>query len=109
MAELVCDTSPLQYLHQVGLLGVLPVLATGVLVPPAVAAEIAVGRGQGIDLPDLTAHHWITIRAPLDRFRSPLRSTSAPGSSKCSHWPGKKPAGSRVTIASRFAATDDAI
>jgi hypothetical protein len=65
LAELVCDTSPLQYLHQLGLLGILPDLSSGVLVPPAVVAEIAVGRGRGIDLPDLATQHWITIRAPV--------------------------------------------
>lgn len=65
MAELVCDTSPLKCLHQLGLLGILPDLSSGVLVPPAVVAEIAVGRGLGIDLPDLATQHWITIRAPV--------------------------------------------
>jgi predicted nucleic acid-binding protein len=60
----ICNTSPLQYLHQLGLLEILPALAGQVSIPPAVHREIAVGRAAGVDLPDLDALPWIRIRAP---------------------------------------------
>lgn len=71
MAEFVCNTSPLQYLHQVGLLGLLPDLAGTILVPPAVVAELAAGRSLGVDLPDLSALGWVAVRTPADRSAPP--------------------------------------
>ena len=49
----LCDTSPIQYLHQLELLHILPALAQGVIIPPAVVDEVAAGRALGVDLPDL--------------------------------------------------------
>lgn len=43
MPEIVCNTTPLQYLHQAGLLHILPALYDRILVPRAVADEIGVG------------------------------------------------------------------
>jgi hypothetical protein len=51
LAEAICDTSPLQYLHQIKHLDVLPSLATRVLVPPAVVDELQEGMRLGLDLP----------------------------------------------------------
>lgn len=62
MAEIICDTSPLQYLHQLGLLSLLPALARKIIVPSAVFAEIEIGRENAIDLPDLLSFDWIDIR-----------------------------------------------
>jgi predicted nucleic acid-binding protein len=64
LAELVCNTSPIQYLHQLGQLHLLHALATAVFVPPAVATEIARGITLGVNLPDLALLSWIDIRAP---------------------------------------------
>ena len=64
MSEVICNTSPLQYLHQVGLLHILPALAGRVVVPPAVIDELAVGRSRGVDLPDPAGLAWIDIRSP---------------------------------------------
>jgi hypothetical protein len=50
--EVISNTSPLQYLHQVGLLDLLPALYTRVTVMEAVAAELEDGRAAGIDLPN---------------------------------------------------------
>jgi len=44
LPEVICNTSPLQYLHQLGLLHVLPALAGQVVVPPAVVDELAEGE-----------------------------------------------------------------
>ena len=44
LPELISDTSPLQYLHQIGLLEILPELAEQVRVPSAVVNEPVKGR-----------------------------------------------------------------
>ncbi len=62
MAEIICNTSPLQYLHQLGLLHLLPALVEKLIVPTAVLAEIEIGRENAVDLPDLSTLDWIEIR-----------------------------------------------
>ena len=64
MPELICDTSALQYLHQLGLLHILKVLGEQVTVPPAVGAELAEGRARGIDVPKLSELEWLSMRSP---------------------------------------------
>ena len=64
MAEIISNTSPLQYLHQIAQLEILPVLCPTVLVPGPVVSEIEVGRSSGVDLPDLTRLPWITVMSP---------------------------------------------
>jgi len=64
LPEVVCNTSPLQYLHQLGVLHVLPALVRRVIVPPAVVDELDAGRAQGLVLPDPRALDWIAIRTP---------------------------------------------
>lgn len=64
MAEFICNTSPLQYLHQLDLLHLLPALMQRIIVPTAVAQEIEAGQKSGIDLPDLSALDWIQIKQP---------------------------------------------
>ncbi|HEX3530296.1 MAG TPA: hypothetical protein VH988_24810 [Thermoanaerobaculia bacterium] len=72
MHEVICDTSPLQYLFQLGLIDLLPALAGRVVVPPAVEAELAVGRSLGLQLPDLIALDWVfadqAARPPCHSF-----------------------------------------
>ncbi len=65
MPELICDTSALQYLHQLGLLHILKVLGEQVTVPPAVGAELAEGRARGIDVPKLSELDWLSMRSPI--------------------------------------------
>jgi len=64
LPEVVCNTSPLQYLHQLGLLHLLPALAGKVIIPSAVADELAVGRRAGIDVPEVELLEWIEVRQP---------------------------------------------
>jgi uncharacterized protein len=52
MPEVVSNTSPIQYLHQIGVLAILPALYSRVMVPRAVADEIGAGRAAGVNLPD---------------------------------------------------------
>ena len=59
MPEVVCNTSPLQYLHQIGQLRILPALA-----------------GSIIDL------NWIQIRAPISVKAASLIADLGPGESQ---------------------------
>ena len=79
MPEVISNTSPLQYLHQLGLLPVLPALAGRVIVPPAVLQELAVGRAQGINLPELIGMDWVTVRHPSSQAALPLVTDLGPG------------------------------
>lgn len=62
MPEVICDTSPLQYLYQTELLDLLPTMYTRVTVPGAVVSELAAGRGRGVSLPDPLSLDWIDVR-----------------------------------------------
>lgn len=71
MPEIICNTSPLQYLHQLNVLHVLRELVQTITVPPAVQQELETGhnvksyhinifysdedRGYIADIPDLEA------------------------------------------------------
>lgn len=79
MRELVCDTSPLQYLHQLGQLDLLPRLAGKVVVPPAVVMELAVGRAAGYDVPTPDALGWIEIIHPASESAERLIGNLGPG------------------------------
>jgi predicted nucleic acid-binding protein len=67
LAELICDTSALIALHQVGLLHILPALGPTVAMPAAVAQELATGRSEGHDAPDVASLKWLSIRTPAAR------------------------------------------
>jgi len=54
LSEVICNTSPLQYLDQLDMLHIFQALTEGVIVPPAVVHELAIGRAQGASLPDPT-------------------------------------------------------
>jgi len=60
----ISDTSPLQYLHQLGQLHLLPHFYHQVIMPPTVERELAVGRSLGIELPTLATFPWLRVRAP---------------------------------------------
>jgi predicted nucleic acid-binding protein len=79
LPEVICDTSPIQYLHQLGLLQILPALAEGVVIPPAVMDEVATGRTLGVNLPDLEELDWVTVRHPVSAAASPLVTDLGPG------------------------------
>ena len=65
MPEVISNTSPLQYLHQLGLLDILPQLVGRVTIPQAVVDELEAGRTLGHDLPDVTSLGWIDVRVPV--------------------------------------------
>ena len=62
MPEVVCNTTPLQYLHQADVLWILPVLYGKILIPRAVADEIGAGLNARVRLPDITSLDWIEVR-----------------------------------------------
>jgi predicted nucleic acid-binding protein len=73
LPEVISNTSPLQYLHQIGLLDLLPLLVGRITVPEAVVEELEAGHALGYDLPDVSSLEWVTVRAPagLPRVFSP--------------------------------------
>jgi predicted nucleic acid-binding protein len=79
LPEVICNTSPLQYLHQLDLLDVLQAFTDHVIVPPAVVHELAAGRAQGVNLPDPTALQWVTVRQPVSTPVLPLVTDLGPG------------------------------
>jgi predicted nucleic acid-binding protein len=66
LPDIICNTSPIQYLHQLRCLDLLPRLVSRVLVPTAVAAELAEGRRLGLDLPIPETLPWAELRKPRD-------------------------------------------
>ena len=62
MPDVICNTSPLQYLHQINQIDLLPGLYSNIQVPQAVADEIATGQRNNNALPYLTDLSWATIR-----------------------------------------------
>ena len=74
MADVISNTSPLQYLHQIRQLDLLPALCGSVIVPSAVVDELLVGRRAGVDLPDPTNLKWAVIRTPASAPVLPLVS-----------------------------------
>ena len=72
MPEIICNTSPLQYLHQSGALHVLLELVRTITVPPAVQEELETGRRLGLNLPDLQMLDWVVMRRPSSSVALPL-------------------------------------
>ncbi|MGE0103316.1 MAG: DUF3368 domain-containing protein [Blastocatellales bacterium] len=64
MPEVIADTSPIQYLFQVGLLDVLNSLYGGITIPEAVLSELNVGRARGVFVPDASSISWIVVKRP---------------------------------------------
>ena len=81
MREFICNTSPFQYLHQLGALEILRDLTGGVIAPPSVQAELDAGRRAGHELPDLTRLDWVSLRRPQSTPVLPLAADLGPGES----------------------------
>lgn len=96
MPEIICDTSPLQYLHQLGLLDLLHRLVGSVTVPQEVADEIDRGHALGINLPDVHSLTWITIKSPSQTH--PAASGLDPGERDVLSLAMEVPAGGAVVI-----------
>ena len=79
MPDLICDTSVIQYLHQLELLHIIPAWSERVFVPPAVVEEIEVGHQLSISLPVLGELDWLFIRRPQSERALPLVTNLGPG------------------------------
>lgn len=79
MPEVIVDTSPLQYLHQLGLLDLLPNFYGEILIPESVVREIAAGRALGVALPELNTLPWIKVRRVAGLAVLPLVSDLGAG------------------------------
>jgi uncharacterized protein len=79
LPEIICNTLPLQYLHQLNALHFLPALVKSITVPPAVQEELDVGRELGLDLPDLKSYEWVVVRRPASSPALPLITDLGPG------------------------------
>ena len=79
MPEAICDTSPIQYLHQLGLLHLLPEFYSRIVVPPAVVDELDRGRAIGIDLPDVRTLPWMKTQAPKGLEKVPAATDLGAG------------------------------
>ena len=79
MPEVIVDTSPLQYLYQLGLLDLLPDFYREILIPESVVREIAAGRALGVSLPELSTLPWIKVRAVAGLAVLPLVSDLGAG------------------------------
>ena len=64
LPEVIVNTSPFQYLHQVGHLDLLAKLFGRITVTQAVASELAAGRDLGIPLPDPAKLGWVDLHQP---------------------------------------------
>jgi len=79
LAEIICNTSPLQYLHQLGALHLLPALVKTITAPPSVKQELDIGRRLGLNLPDLESLGWVVFRRPSSSIALPLVTDLGPG------------------------------
>ncbi len=61
MREVVTNTSPLLYLHQLGAIALLGTLYPKVLVPRSVVEELDAGRGAGHDVPNVASLVWAEV------------------------------------------------
>ena len=67
MPDVVCNTSPIQYLYQVNFLHVLQELYGQVVIPEGVFTELDAGRMSGIALPDVKSLSWLSVKYVRER------------------------------------------
>ena len=63
MPEAIVNTSPLQYLHQIGHLDLLREFYSKIIVAHSVVEELACGREVGLNVPDPAQFSWMEVRA----------------------------------------------
>ena len=77
--RVVCDTSPLFYLHRLRHLSLLQNLYQHILVPEAVVIELRVGHDQGEDVADLAQYNGIEIHRVRTEDALPLMTDLGAG------------------------------
>lgn len=58
----ICNTSPMVYLHRIGRLDLLPTLYGRIVLPHSVCAELETGGEEKYDVPDWTTLPWVDAR-----------------------------------------------
>jgi hypothetical protein len=79
LPDVICNTSPIQYLYQLGQLDILPRISQPIIVPTAVVAELEMGRVQGVELPDVTTLDGFEVRSPQHPLSMALAADLGPG------------------------------
>lgn len=64
MPDAVSNTSPLIYLHRIGVFGWLPEMFGEIWIPDAVVNEFAEGRRRGYEVPDPANYKWLRVVEP---------------------------------------------
>ena len=64
MSKAISNTSPLLYLHRIGVLNWLPRLFTEVWIPKGVVVELKEGQQRGYDVPNPIDHNWLRVVEP---------------------------------------------
>ncbi len=67
MPDVICNTSPIQYLYQVNCLHILQELYGQIAIPEGVFTELEAGRITGIALPDVKSLSWLSVRYVRER------------------------------------------
>jgi len=78
----IVNTSPLFYLHRLGLLELLKKLYGHITVPEAVKKELKEGQAQGEDVPQLENYTWVEIRSVSTPRYLQLSADLGPGESE---------------------------
>ena len=78
----IVNTSPLFYLHRLGLLELLNELYGHITVPAAVEMELKQGKTQGEDVPQLENYTWVEIRSVSTPKYLQLIADLGPGESE---------------------------
>jgi predicted nucleic acid-binding protein len=81
LPEIIVNTSPLQYLHQLNLLELLPLLFQEIIVCDAVILELARGRQLGLVLPIPENLSWVKVNRPIGLAGTKLAGNLGPGES----------------------------
>ena len=79
MPETVSNTSPLQYMHQAGVLTLLPELYGRIIIPESVVAELKEGLARGVALPELSRLPWVEVRSAHEKSLLPMAAGLGPG------------------------------
>jgi predicted nucleic acid-binding protein len=82
LLEVICNTSLLQYLHQIGQLSILQALVGSIIVPPAVLIELDAGMEKGLDLPQPENLKRVRMQAPVSGQAASLITDLGPGESQ---------------------------
>ena len=87
----ISNTSPLQYLYQLGQLTLLARFYQQVTIPPAVVQELTDGAALGVALPVLSEVSWLQVQAPSSTQVWRVASTLGAGEPEALPWRWRRP------------------